>query len=210
MVARAVEDADRRLHELLREQWEDGAVAVGAFALAIAASAMRPSFALPLLIGGAFVAGRAVLAGSRRSDLLDRLLVEQDAYTIPEVRARAERDAGMRNRRWLSRCIRSRLELAENTRVAANADQLALLADELVDTTLDLDPARAVACSRLLLDPVTSPLINADLPAEDVRSRLVQIRSGFHPTEAGPADSHRSERMVPAAPAGKPAPSSLR
>jgi hypothetical protein len=33
---------------------------------------------------------------------------------------------------------------------------------------------------RLLTDDVTTPLINSALPAEDVRSRLVQIRSGFH------------------------------
>ncbi len=183
MVARAVEDADRRLHDLLREEWEDGAVGVGAVALAIAASAVRPSFALPLLLGGLFVAGRAMLAGFRRSELLDRLVVERDAYGIPEVRARAEKDASMDHRLWLSRCIRSRLELAENPRFAANADQLTLLAEELADPELELDPACAVACSKLVLDPLGSPLADWSLPAEDVRSRLVQIRAGFHPRD---------------------------
>jgi hypothetical protein len=147
--------------------------------LAIASSAVRPSFALPLLIGGLFVGGRAVLAGCRRSDLLDRLLGERDAYTISEVRTRAEKEAGMRNRRWLSRCIRSHLEYAENPRFAANAEQLTLLAEELADPNLELDPACAVACSRLVLDP-TSPLVNSGLPADDVRSRLTQILAGFH------------------------------
>ena len=85
----------------------------------------------------------------------------------------------MANRRWLSRAIRSRLDLAANPRVAANAAQLAALAEELVDPQYALDPACAAACSRLLSDEVTSPLINSALPAEDVRSRLVQIRSGF-------------------------------
>lgn len=181
MVARAVEDADRRLHDLRREEWEDGAVAALGFALAITASTVRPSFALPLLIGGVVLAGRALVAAFRRRDLLDQLVVERDAYAIPEVRARAEREADMGNRVWLSRCICSRLELGENPRVAANAEQLTLLAEELVDPNLDLDPACAVACSMLVLDPLWSPLNNSSLPAEDVRSRLVQIRAGFHP-----------------------------
>ncbi|MGZ4402421.1 MAG: hypothetical protein ACXVRI_06190 [Gaiellaceae bacterium] len=196
------------MRDLLREEWEDGAVAVGAFALAIAATTVRPSFALPLFIGGLFVAGRAVLADSRRSDLLDRLVIDRDAYAIPGVRARAEKEAAMGNRRWLSRCIRSRLEFAENPRFAANADQLAPLADELVDPTLELDPACAVACSKLLMDPVSSPLINSGLPAEDVRSRLVQIRAGFHPRVSSP-DPSDPELTSPAAPAngcGVPSP----
>ena len=179
MVARAVEDAGRRLHDLRRQEWEDGTVAAVAFALAVAASGVRPAFALPLFIGGVVVAGRAILAGWRRWDLLDRLVVERDAYAIAEVRARAEQEASMANRRWLSRAIRSRLDLAANPRVAANAAQLAALAEELVDPQYALDPACAAACSRLLSDEVTSPLINSALPAEDVRSRLVQIRSGF-------------------------------
>ena len=181
MIARAVQDADRRLHDLRREEWEDGAVAAGAFALAIAASAVRPAFALPLFIGGRFVIGRAVLAGWRRWDLLDRLLVEPDAYAIPEVRCRAEQEASMVNRRGLSRAIRWRLDHSEDPRIVANAEQLAGLAEELADPLLELEPACAAACSRLLTDPEGSPLMNAALPAEDVRSRLVQIRSGFHP-----------------------------
>jgi len=32
---------------------------------------------------------------------------------------------------------------------------------------------------RLLSDVVTSPLLNSALPPEDLRSRVVQIRSGF-------------------------------
>lgn len=179
MVARAVEDADRRLHDLRQEQREEGAVGAAALALSIAASVARPEFALPLFIGGAFVAARAVVAAWRRWDLVDRLIVDRDAYAIPEVRARGEREAGMPNRRWLSLVIRSRLELGANPRVVANAEDLSALADELGDPQLELEPACAAACSRLLTDELASPLINYTLPADDVRSRLVQIRSGF-------------------------------
>jgi len=181
MIASAVEEANGRLHDLRREEWEDGAVAAAAFALAIAASAIRPAFALPLFVGGAFVACRAVLAGWRRWDLLDRLVGERDAYAIAEVRTRAEREASMANRRSLSRAIRWRLERGADPRIADNADEFAALAEELLDPQLEFDPACAAACSRLLTDGATSPLINSALPAEDVRSRLVQIRSGLRP-----------------------------
>lgn len=173
------------MHDLRLEEWEDGAVAVAAFGLAIAASAVRPALALPLFLGGLFVAGRAVVASLRRGELLDRLLDERDAYALPEVRGRAEEEASMINRRRLSRVIRARLELAVEPRFVANAEQLTELAKELVDPLLELDPACAVACSRLLSDPDRSPLINASLPAEDVGSRLVQIRSGFRPCAGG-------------------------
>jgi hypothetical protein len=183
MTARAVEDADRRLHELRRDEWEDGTLAAAASVLAIAASVIHPAFALPLFVGAMFVGGRAMSAGWRRLELLDALVLERDAYALTAVRARAQREASMVNRRRLSRSIRSRLELAENPRVVENGDQFAALADDLADPALELDPACAAACSRLLGDYVWSPLNNDTLPAEDVRSRLVQIRSGFHPHE---------------------------
>jgi hypothetical protein len=183
MVARAVEDAGHRLQDLRREEWEDGAVAAAAFVLAVAASSLRPALALPLFFGGLVLAGRAVRAGWRRWDLVDRLLVERDAYVIPEVRVRAEREATMTNRRSLSRAIRAGLEVADNLRIAASADELAALAEALADPQLELDPACAAACSRLLTDEVTSLPVNSPLPAGEVRSRLVQIRSGFRPRE---------------------------
>lgn len=152
-----------------------------AFALAIAATTVRPDFALPLFLGGVFVACRAAVAAWRRSDLLDRLVREHDAYGIPEVRARAGREASMSNRRSLSHAIQCRLALPENPRVAMVADELGELAKDLLDPEPELDPACAAACSELLTDEVTSPLINSALPAEDVRSRVLQIRAGFHP-----------------------------
>jgi hypothetical protein len=182
MVARAVDDAGARLRDLRREEWADGGVAAAAFALALAASAVRPALALPLLAGGLFVAGRGVVVDWRRWDLLDRLVVEADAHAIPEVRERAELEASMVNRHRLSCVIRSRIARADEPRIVANSDELATLAEELLDPQLVLDPACAAACSRLLTDEVTSPLINSTLPPEDARSRLLQIRSGFHRT----------------------------
>jgi hypothetical protein len=192
MIARAVDDAERRLHDLRVEEVADGALALVAVALAMIATSARPELALPLLVGGVFVGSRAVIADLRRWSLLDRLATEPDAYVIAEVRTRAESQATMKSRRSLSRTIETRLELGGNPRVVAAGDDLAALASDLADELLDLDPACAVACAQLLHDASSSPLINLDLPAEDIRSRITHIRAGFHRTGSAPRRAPRS------------------
>jgi hypothetical protein len=181
MVARAVEHAGTRLHDLRHEEWEDWGVAAAAFALGFLAARLLPAFAVPLLVAGMVLTCRGVLAEWRRWDLLDRLAGEPDAYVIPEVRARAEATATMANRRSLAITIRWRIEGTADPRVEAAASDLQALAEELEDEQLELDPACAVACSRLLTDATTSPLLNLALPIDEVRSRVLQIRRGFHP-----------------------------
>ena len=63
----------------------------------------------------------------------------------------------------------------------AVAGELDALAFELEDGDLELDPAAAVACMRLLSDVPRSPLLNRELPTEDLRSRVLRIRCGFRP-----------------------------
>jgi hypothetical protein len=59
------------------------------------------------------------------------------------------------------------------------AEELELLACELENAELWLDPVSAVACMRLLSDVTTSPLLNSALPTQDLRSRVNSTRSGF-------------------------------
>ncbi len=61
----------------------------------------------------------------------------------------------------------------------AAADELEALARDLDDRRLTLDPAAAIACLRLVTGIHRSPLFNPALPADDLRSRVHQIRSGF-------------------------------
>lgn len=68
---------------------------------------------------------------------------------------------------------------AFEARVIAVAEELEALASDLDDEELALDPASAVACMRLVSDLAGSPLLNPALPPEELRSRVVQIRSGF-------------------------------
>ena len=57
-----------------------------------------------------------------------------------------------------------------------------------------LDPACAVACVRLLSDPEQSPLLNSAQPADELRSRVSQIRSGFAASDLAPAASSKTIR----------------
>jgi hypothetical protein len=181
MVSRAVDYAGRRLHDLRVEEREEMGVAAAGFVLAVLAARWRPDFAVPLLVAAMALVWRGVMAEWRRWDLLDRLEGEPDAYVIPEVRARAEATATMANRRRLARMIRWHLDEPADPQVAAAVEDLRALAGELEDEQLELDPACAVACSRLLTDSTSSPLLNAELPIDEVRSRVLQVRRGFHP-----------------------------
>jgi hypothetical protein len=182
MYARAVDEADARLRELRHEEWGRLGLAAVALGAAIVATEVQPELTAPLFVGGLVVGALGVGALWRRWDLLERLAGEREAYVIPEVLHHASREATMERRRTFAALLRGRLENPSGTfdgRVHAVADELRALAADLEDGDLALDPAAAVACMRLLSDVVRSPLLNPLLPAEDLRSRIRQIRSGF-------------------------------
>jgi hypothetical protein len=183
MYARAVDDASARLHELRREEWQELALAALALGLALVATEIRPALAMPFFIGGVVLAGRGLTALWRRWDLVDRLAAERDAHVIAEVRVYASRQATKERRHYFAALIRGTVGQpgsATELRVRAVADDLQALASELEDESFAIDPASAIACLRLLSDPVASPLLNPELPQEDLRSLVRQIRSGFH------------------------------
>lgn len=143
---------------------------------------------MPLFLGGLFVGGFGVRALWRRWDLVDRLAGERDAYAISEVRARASSAATMERRRGCAASIRSRLR---EPRLVLVAEELGALASELEDGELELEPAAAVACARLVTDVAGSPLLDPNLAPEDLSSRVLQIRAGFGPRRAAAAASPR-------------------
>lgn len=185
MYARQVEEQSTELHALKRDELELVGLTVLCFGLALAAHG-RPAIALPLLAAGLGGAALAVRAFWRRWDLVDRLLMEREAYEIAEVRTRAQSLALMENRRSLASSIRWRLEHAcafkePDGRLLRVVPELAALANELDDETLELDPLRAVECERLLTDGVTSPLVDATASTEDLFAWICRIRAGFAP-----------------------------
>jgi hypothetical protein len=111
----------------------------------------------------------------RRWDLVDRLADDRDAYVISAVRAYAARDARMDRRNANATLLRYWATQAEFTEVVAELQQLAR---DLENANLDLSPACAVVCRRLLTDPTVSPLLNGGL-ADDVHEAISQIEQGF-------------------------------
>jgi hypothetical protein len=184
MYARAVDEAASRLRELRVEEWEDfglGALSLGS---ALAATQLAPAFAMPFFLGGLFLTFRGMRTLVRHFDLVEQLAVDHDAYVIAEVRRRALRDATLERRRTMARYLRTWLGEPRDVRATAAADELAMLVAELEDDALELEPACAVACARLLSDPQSSPLLNEVLPPDEIRSRVRRIRAGFRPVPA--------------------------
>jgi hypothetical protein len=177
--ARAVEEAASELRNLRWEEWGDLGLAGLSLALAVAATAVYPALVLPLFVGGLLVGSLGLRALWRRWDAVDRLAGERDAHVISEVLAYAVRETTMDRRRTFAVLIRSRLSKPLDPRVEVVAEELDLLACELEDAELWLDPVSAVACLRLLSDVMSSPLLNSALSAQDLRSRVNHIRSGF-------------------------------
>lgn len=187
MYARAVENAGVRLRELRIEEWEDFGLALLALALSLVATQRAPTFAFPLFIGGLATLTLGMRALWRRWDLVDQLCDDRDAYVIPEVLKRAARETTMRRRRSFAIVLRYWLGepgTACGTRAAVVADDVWSLACELEDEALELEPEAGVTCMRLVSDPASSPLLNPDVPEDELRSRILQIRAGLQPRRA--------------------------
>lgn len=181
MYARQVEEQSTELRELKRDELELTVLTVLCFAAALAAHG-KPTLALPLLAAGIAGTALGVRAFWRRWDLIDRLLLDREAYAIADVRTQAARFAQLENRRSLATSIRWRLEHASafaepGGRLLRVVPELRALADE----TLELDPMRAVECERLLTDGVTSPLVNPTKSVDEVFAWICRIRAGFAP-----------------------------
>ena len=191
MYARALDDATTRLRELRREEWQDIALGLLALALALVATRLRPELAMPLFLGGVAVGALGVRALWRRWDLVDRLAGDHDAYVIAEIRTYAAREATTERRHAFATAIRSTLDgpvpLAGGRDDVVEA--LRALASELDDDGLDLDPVAAVACMRLVRDPVDSPLLAPGAAPDELRDRVRHIRAGFGPRGTAGADS---------------------
>lgn len=182
MYARAVDEAGERLRILRREECGDFALAAFALASAVAVTQVHQELAMPLFLGGLGVAVLGVRAALLRWELVERLAGDRDAHAIPEVLAYASREGTMQRRRTFAALLRR--ELPQPGRVAdarldVVAAELEALVCELEDDALALDPVAAVSCLRLVSDVSRSPLLNSTLPAEELRSRIRQIRSGF-------------------------------
>jgi hypothetical protein len=183
MYARALQDAETQLVELRHDELHRIGLGAAALGASLAATAVFPPLVFPLFLGGLTMGALGGRAVWRHWDLVDRLADDRDAYVIPDVRAYAARDTAMGRRRSYAATIHSWTGgrgLPADDRSTQSAVLLDELARELEDAELELDPACALACRRLLTDPSVSPLLNPALP-DDLAQRIGRIRAGFRP-----------------------------
>jgi hypothetical protein len=173
--ARAVIEAETRLAELRRDEWQQLGLSALALAASLAMTAAYEPLVAPLFVGGMAMWLLGIRSLWRRWDLVDRLADDRDAYVISAVRAYAARDARMDRRHTNAASLRYWATQADLTEVVSELEQLAC---DLENADLDLSPACAIVCRRLLTDPTVSPLLNVGL-TDDLHETIVEIERGF-------------------------------
>jgi hypothetical protein len=162
--------------------------------LVAAACAVLAAITLPLV----FSAGAALLAGMTgaaalaivnfvsRRDLIARLALDPNAYSLAEVHDYGHRLVLPAEREklaaWLREVVRDAAVPGNwyiEDRVSRYALQLESLATELTKTRIRMRPASAAACHRLLTHAVESPLYNPSVPAEELPAAIERIRRGI-------------------------------
>ena len=177
MNARQVDEAARQLGGLTAQTVESLALAVAAVGLALAASQLRPSLALPLLAGGIGVGYLGMRAFVRRAFLIEDLAVDPDALLIPAVERYAQRAASPRHRRVLAGSLRSALNGSSNdtaARFLTVRPELEELIGALEDDRLEWEPRVAVALEQWLDDRAGS-FRNRGVPAAQLQATLRTI-----------------------------------
>jgi hypothetical protein len=142
---------------------------------------------IPLLVGATAAALFFALGRDNRTRLLVRLVAQDDAWAIDEVRAAADRLVSVPERRRLAEGLTRAAELAtpnrspasqvDPHRAAAAGPRLLDLAATLGDPAAPVRPPAVALCRRLLSDAVLSPLYNPNLADADLDRVLDRIES---------------------------------
>jgi hypothetical protein len=184
--ARALEHAAADLRRRRRRAGEAALLAAATGVGAALASLLAEPLALPLLVGAVLEALLAVRALHSNRERVARLALDPAAYVLPEVQRYGHRLSALGQRARLSAWILEILAEAHlpgnlflGERVLRFARELEELARDLVRPDACVQPASAVACTRLLTHTVESPLYNPRLPADDLRVAVRRIRSGI-------------------------------
>jgi hypothetical protein len=160
--------------------------------VALAVLPFQAGFAIALAVGAVSGLVAAAALWWHRRERIERLALEPAAYSIPEVARFGARVAALTERRRLASWIESvacegggSVDLHLALRASKYAHQLQTLARDLAAPSARVDPAMAVACRRLLTQPVESPLYNPNLPEEDLGALLLRIEAGISYGEVG-------------------------
>lgn len=142
---------------------------------------------IPLVIGAAAAALLVGLGRDDRRRLLVRLVAQDDAWAIEEVRRTADRLVSPTERRRLAGGLRHAAEAAiprhaefsvvDPFRATESAERLHRLAARIADDAVPLAATGAALCRRLLNEARLSPLYNPNLADADLDRAIARIES---------------------------------
>jgi hypothetical protein len=142
---------------------------------------------IPLLIGAAAAALLVGLGRDDRRRLLIRLVAQDDAWAIDEVRRAATRLVSPPERRRLAGGLRHAAEAAvprhaefsvvDPFRATHFDERLRRLAAAIADVTVPLAAPGAALCRRLLAEGRHSPLYNPNLADSDLDRAIARIEA---------------------------------
>jgi hypothetical protein len=185
MTAREVDRAASRLEQIRDQRRARLLVAAAAAGLAASALPVSDSLAIALVCGTAVLLVLAVIDTWRWRDLISNLALNEQAYTVPEVRRYGDDlvapSARRRAAEALDRVVRNAGSPGSYYlagRVHACRKEIRELAEALRAPDSRFEPTSLAMCWQLLRSGVDSPLYNWHLPAEDLRMAVRRIQAG--------------------------------
>lgn len=162
-----------------------------AAALAGGAFVVSNALAFSLLCGTACLLVLALFDTVRRRELIALLALNEQAYTVPEVRRYGNGLVVPSGRRRAAAALERVLRNAGSPgsyyladRVHACRHEIRSLAEALRAPEARVEPTSVAMCWQLLRSGVESPLYNWHLPAEDLRVAVRRIQAGIRRTPA--------------------------
>jgi hypothetical protein len=167
---------------------------VPAAALAGIAFVVSNTLGMSLICGVVVLTALALYDTIRRRDLISVMALNEQAYTVPEVRRYGNGLVVARGRRRAAAALERVLRNAGSPgsyyladRVNACRHDIRALADALKAPEARAEPTSLAMCWQLLRSGADSPLYNWHLPAEDLQVAVRRIRAGVRRTPAAGA-----------------------
>jgi hypothetical protein len=186
MTAREVDRAASRLEQIRDQRRARLLVAAAAAGLAASALPVSDALAIALVCGAAFLLVLAIVDTLRRRDLIFHLALNEQAYTVPEVRRYGNGLVMPSGRRRAAAALERVLRNAGSPgsyylagRVHACRGDIRELVEALRAPGARVEPTSLAMCWQLLCSGVDSPLYNWHLPAEDLRMTVRRIHAGI-------------------------------
>jgi hypothetical protein len=194
MTARQVDRAASRLEHLRQQRRARLLLSVPAGALTAGALLISNALAVSLAAGVAGLLLLALVDTVRRRELIARLALNRQAYTVPEVQRYGASLVVLRGRTRVAAALERVLANAGTPgsyylgdRVHRFRHEIAALAAAFRAPESRVEPTSVALCWRLLTSAVESPLYNWHIPAEDLGLAVRRIRAGIRRSPAAAA-----------------------